>query len=523
MKTRTEKRNIALTVGLALGLLCRTGLADFDSGSTGADGAFSPTADIELQLPPNGIFNFTSVNIPEGVTVTFRKNSINTPIVMLVSGDFTLAGTIDINGSDAALTSNDSVDSSQPGRGGPGGYDGGRGGLITGSATRVGGSGLGPGGGAGGDFWNATNSAFNQGGGGGGYATSVGQFVQSQRFGIFRTAPGGSAYGSTFLLPLIGGSGGGGGRGGLIISGAGGGGGGGAILVAVTGTADIQATGRITANGGSGGNVVGTGGHSELGGCGGGGSGGAIRIVATIVKGSGQLLAQGSGTGADCVNGASNFPQSGTGGAPGRIRIEGEKMVYGSSATSPPPSIDIVTGPVFIPGQPSLRITNVAGTAAPAAPVGNRDIDLPTTTTNPVTVGFASSGIPLSTTVTLTAKPTLGPAVSAVSSPLAGSVDSATAIASIDLPAGHSVLTATVSYTLTASLGDALGSQFAQGERVERIEVSAGMQGSSNGDVNHGFRQALSNVQSAAADSGRGLIVRRNNDTRDAIVRRDSR
>ena len=32
----------------------------FDSGSTGKDGAFSPIVDTTLDLPPDGVFNFTS-------------------------------------------------------------------------------------------------------------------------------------------------------------------------------------------------------------------------------------------------------------------------------------------------------------------------------------------------------------------------------------------------------------------------------------------------------------------------------
>ena len=72
---------------------------------------------------------------------------------------------------------------------------------------------------------------------------------------------------------------------------------------------------------------------------------------------------------------------------------------------SPQPSFAFTTGPVFIPSQPSLRIASVAGVSAPAAPTGNRDIELPETTTGPVTVDFASAGIPLGTTVTLTANP----------------------------------------------------------------------------------------------------------------------
>jgi len=66
----------------------------FSSGSTGADGTFAPTQNTALALPANGIFNFTTVNIPAGVTVTFQNNGTNTPVTILATGDVTIAGTI---------------------------------------------------------------------------------------------------------------------------------------------------------------------------------------------------------------------------------------------------------------------------------------------------------------------------------------------------------------------------------------------------------------------------------------------
>ena len=69
----------------------------FSSGSTGADGAFSPTVDTTLTLPPNGVFNFTTVMIPAGVTVRFTRNVPNTPVTLLASGNVGIAGTIDLS------------------------------------------------------------------------------------------------------------------------------------------------------------------------------------------------------------------------------------------------------------------------------------------------------------------------------------------------------------------------------------------------------------------------------------------
>ena len=130
MKTNIERLGITGAISFALSLLSGQALAAFNSGSTGADGAFNPTVDTQLQLPPSGILNYTSVNIPAGVTVTFAKNATNTPVTMLVSGDFVIAGTIRLDGTPGAQTSPEDLDSGQPGTGGPGGYGGGLGGFM---------------------------------------------------------------------------------------------------------------------------------------------------------------------------------------------------------------------------------------------------------------------------------------------------------------------------------------------------------------------------------------------------------
>ena len=70
----------------------------FTSGSTGADGPFNPTINTAVQLPPSGVLNYTTVNIPTGVTVTFLKNATNTPAVILATSDVTIAGSINFNG-----------------------------------------------------------------------------------------------------------------------------------------------------------------------------------------------------------------------------------------------------------------------------------------------------------------------------------------------------------------------------------------------------------------------------------------
>ena len=67
----------------------------FNSGSTGADGALATTVGtMEVQVPESGVLNYTSVNIAAGTTLKFKKNRLNTPVYMLVSGNVTIAGTL---------------------------------------------------------------------------------------------------------------------------------------------------------------------------------------------------------------------------------------------------------------------------------------------------------------------------------------------------------------------------------------------------------------------------------------------
>src|SRR2546426_11062582 len=222
-RRRPMRKMLRLASGVASGLLVLGGgiamAQTFNSGSTGADGPFSPTATTTLTLPPSGVFNFTTVTIPAGVTVRFTKNAANTPVTILASGDVTIAGTIDVSGSPGGAGSGQTLLTPNGGGGGPGGFNGGSG--ANGIASTTGGTGLGPGGGAGGE-------AGAQGSGqGGGFGTAGG----ASCFG----GVGGVAYGTAALLPLIGGSGGGGQGAGFGSSGAGGGGGAGEILYATSG------------------------------------------------------------------------------------------------------------------------------------------------------------------------------------------------------------------------------------------------------------------------------------------------
>jgi hypothetical protein len=457
---------LAMAIGLSSSIVAHA----FDSGSTGADGAYSPAASEVKQLPPSGIFNFTTVNIPAGVTVTVQRNATNTPIIILATGNVTIAGTISVSGGSGTDTgaggSGNIGDDGTPGKGGPGGFDGGRGAAS--ALGALGGNGLGPGGGGGGIGFDAfpgsscPNPRWVYPGAGGGFGSAG-----STNFGgCSNIAPSaGSVYGSSVLLPLIGGSGGGGGSGGADFGGSGGGGGGGAILIASSGTVNI--TGAVRADGGSGGNLSG----ADVGASGGGGSGGAIRIVATTISGNGVISAQGGSVG----SGGNSYTTNYRGGG-GRIRLEAD--TYTRTATSNPAHSFSAPGPVFIAGFPTLTITSVAGIQAPANPTGTADITLPATTTNPVTVVFNTTNVPVGNTVKLTLTPHSGAQTSVIGPALIGSTASASSSAQITIPVGPSTMLAETTYTIVASLGDALRN-FAGNERVEKITLSATLGGES--------------------------------------------
>ncbi len=425
------KKIKVVTLSLAKGLISSISLillltinawAVFESGSTGADGAFEPTTNTELQLPPDGVFNFTTVNIPSGVTVTFKKNTSNTPVYMLATGDVIIAGTIDVRG-----TSTTNSTGTAPGAGGAGGYDGGFGGAT----GLPGGNGLGPGGGGGGP------TTQNRYGGGGGFGSVGG--TAGANYGA-----GGPAYGNPSLVPLIGGSGGGGCAGSTTSSCFGGGGGGGAILIASSGT--ITVTGSITANGGEGYDAAG------------GGSGGAIRLIANTISGNGTITAQGG-----------ELIHSNKGGE-GRIRLEA--YTNNRTAGTDPVYTYSQPGSVFVPNMPVLQITSVAGVDVPANPTGSYsqpDILLPDTTANPVTVNLSASNIPVGTTVTVSVLPQYG-AVTNVTTTLSGIDESSTtASADVNLSTQYvNVITATATFTIQQAM-------FYDGERIEKVRVATTM------------------------------------------------
>src|SRR5881296_335327 len=112
-----------IMMGLCLLLGSPATQAQFSSGSTGADGALNVTSNTTLDLPPDGIFNFTTINVASGATLTFKRNALNTPVYLLASGDVVITGTIDVSGGNRSGIA--FCCGASPGLGGPGGFDGG--------------------------------------------------------------------------------------------------------------------------------------------------------------------------------------------------------------------------------------------------------------------------------------------------------------------------------------------------------------------------------------------------------------
>lgn len=63
--------------------------------STGTDGQFQPTVSMILDSTQQ-LFNFTSIFIPSGVTVSFSGLTSAQPIELLATGNIDIAGTLDV-------------------------------------------------------------------------------------------------------------------------------------------------------------------------------------------------------------------------------------------------------------------------------------------------------------------------------------------------------------------------------------------------------------------------------------------
>jgi hypothetical protein len=321
-----------------------------------------------LTLPEDGVLVFDSF---QGVRkegdnnhwyIRFERNAQNTPVTLLVAGDFELAPYVDIflEGSNGEAGSRHIF--GRGGAPGPGGFRGGDGAYQEVNDAKSGGVGLGPGGGKPGNPDPLTNGES------------------------------GTFSGNRELRPLVGGSGGGGGASAKAgdCSGGGGGGGGGAILIAANGT--ITLNGRIVADGGHGGGRS----NGECSSYGGPGAGGAIRLVATQVVGEGRLYARGNGG-----NGQWK---------PGVIRIESVMDDRMTPHYSEPPAIrSNVAAPIADAANAGIRVTAVGGeTVPPKLKEKENAVEVLLKTPGKTSIQVATRGVPAGTTVEVTLKAKAG-------------------------------------------------------------------------------------------------------------------
>ncbi len=326
---------------------------NFNSGSDGSYGAINITSDTTLNLPPDGIFRCTTINVASGVTLRFTKNALNTPVYLLATNDVTISGTMSLSGGDYA--------GGAPGLGGPGGFDGGFGGFGIG-ANSTGGDGFGPGAGRNADYQHGAVFA---------------QPIQNNT----------NVYGNALLSPLIGGSGGAGLNG---NSGYGGGGGGGAILIA--------SNTRITV----GGAIYSLGGFGYTG----GGSGGAIRLVSPVVSGPGILNVNGGGV-ATC-----DGCYYSSHGSPGRLRVDClDRYAYRSLQYN---GVSTRGSQMFVFPQvvPRLNIIQAAGQVIPEGTNSYVQITLPAGSSPNQTVTVQARNFTNNVPIRVVVTPENGPSAS---------------------------------------------------------------------------------------------------------------
>lgn len=338
--------------------------------SDGSDGAFNPTVDTEIDLSQavtgvwsddntganigKGVydpqqwavvFEYSSVNIPSGVTVTFKNHPSKAPVIWLVNGPVTIDGVVSLEGESVYESG---LEALVPSEGGPGGFRGAP------SGPEGNGRGLGP----------------------GGAGTNGGDNGPVYRSGTYE-------YGNPQILPLIGGAGG------SARTGIAGSGGGGALLIASVGSLAVD--GAILSTGGdsvSANNGVERGYDRR-------GAGGAIRLVADSIIGSGTL---------DCRGGFwekssptdTSFAQ---GGAEGRIRIEANSFADGM--TLYPETVAVTPNdPVLLfppANAPTVKILSVDGINAPSDPTAplQSNSDITVQNNGPVTIVVETTNFPL--------------------------------------------------------------------------------------------------------------------------------
>jgi hypothetical protein len=303
------------------------------------------------------VFKYSSVNISGSGSVTFINHPTHAPVVWLVSGNVTNNGDISLDGQTISV---DFTDTAEPG---PGGFRGGTRGML----------GFGPGGG----------------------------------FGTGYYANGTYSYGNQQIVPLIGGSGAG-------INGYSGGGGG-AILIASSGTININ--GSLHANYGA---------YS---------SGGAIRLVSGQLTGNGSIAVLGQDY--------------------GRIRLEATNTVGLNFNLSPSVNpLTLLASPFPLTlwpatNAPMVQVTTISNVNAnltapvdPKASLGAGVDDLAIATTSAVTIGLQTSNFPTNGTVNVYIKSLSAGQTVLQANCISGNSNSANWQLITTLPVNHTVIQA---------------------------------------------------------------------------------
>jgi len=251
----------------------------YDRGD-GSDGDFIPIVSTTLA---GGVYNFSNVIIPAGITITLTGC-----VEIKCLGVFVCAGIITANGADGISDTSSGVSSVYSGGKGCNGYLPNSGGDSESDGS------TGYGGGAGGAGGAAYDKASSAGG------SPAGSSLLDLLSPITN-----SNY-MLFAKQIICGAGGGGGA----NSGGSGGGGGASIYITAQ---SVNVPGSITANGGNGGNGYNSSTVGYRSGGGGGGGGGAVVIVAETISNTGTISANG-GTGGAQTNNSSYVGVAGSNG-----------------------------------------------------------------------------------------------------------------------------------------------------------------------------------------------------------------
>ena len=438
---------------------------------TGLDACDGVTMIAEAQIPnippgglTTGVYEFTNVVMQpvagQNLQLVVVGGSPNIPLSILSQNDITISGTPGgntmnflVRGWDGKTPLNNSPNLAvTSGRGGPGGFDGGASGNG-GSTPGNGAAGLGPVGGQGGNANAAASDGFSG--------------ISAQASGL-----------NPSLTPLSGGSGGGGGAGvGSVApsgcspaptgnAGGSGGGGGGALLLAASNRVTVGTSGAIWANGGQGGSSFSSCGFGA------GGAGGSVRIVATEVTGNGTIYLYGG------VRGNGSLPAAG-----GFVRLESSFNTYNGSITGTAGGsfISFPTTPVPL-NQPQLRITSINGASTPTTPnasLTSPDITFASAIDLPVTLNVAASNVPLGTTVNIRVTPAIGAPYTTTTNALDGTAANSTAQATVTLPPGAGIVTATATFNIAGGPIALNSLPLIDGERPQQMEVQTLADGSS--------------------------------------------